>query len=222
MLTHASDSQGQIRRANLAKRALDPSWSTPGAQIVQPANLAAVAVTGTPLAYLAGANTSQFAALVAGFPATFAAAQSEILGLKPIANVPDNALVQWWSAQRNDSCLCSHTVCNQQQQEAGYVSLRIEGYVPADNTPGTVPISAWWNPSISDNYALTNSAAALANYQHADFADGSLFTSQQAGTTNCSTWWSQPRQDWLTVCSAAGVSYAQRYGYTLGNATIGW
>lgn len=214
--------KGQVSRANLAKQTLDPSWSTPGAQIVQPARLTYVASAGVSLSYLAGTNVSAFASLVQGFPAAFALAQSEVLGLKPYQYFPSNALVQWWSASRNDSCLCSHTTCNTYQSESGYVFERIEGYIPEDGAASTVPIQSWWNPIILDNYALTNSLVSPSGYSKAVFSDGSLFASQQPGTTNCSSWFSSARMDWLTVCSAQGVQYAQRNGYTLGNATIGW
>jgi hypothetical protein len=105
---------------------------------------------------LAGTNLQTFSTLVKSLPSTFAAAQSEIAGLKPTDEYPPNALVQWWSAARNDSCLCSHQYCNSIQQQAGYVALRVEGYLPVSGGVGTIPIYSWWNPIILDNYALTN------------------------------------------------------------------
>ncbi len=90
-------------------------------------------------------------------------------------------------------------------------------------TAGTLPIASWWNSVINDNYALTAGPNPPAsNYQAPIFNSGALFATQVAGTVPCSTWWSGARDDWLTVCSAAGTKYAQQNGYTLGNATIGY
>lgn len=103
------------------------------------------------------------------------------------------------------------------------MSMRVEGYAPVPGTPGTIPIYSWWNSVINDNYALTAGPNAPAsNYQAPVFNSGALFATQVAGTTPCSTWWSVARNDWLTVCTAAGTAYAQQNGYALGNATIGY
>lgn len=214
--------KGQIARANLAKRTLDPSWSTPGAQTVEKAMLSSVASSGAQLSYWALNDLSKFSNLVSSLPQMFAAAQSEINGLRPNNNsFPPNALVQWWSSQRQDSCLCAHFGCNSIQAESGYTFVRIEGYIPDNGATGTTRLHDYWNPSIQDNFATTN--ASMPNgYSPAIFHEGSVFSGPGVGRVPLQTWWSPTRQDWLTVASPEGVSYAQANGYVLGNRSIGY
>ncbi len=213
---------GMMRRANLAKQTLDTSWSTPGAQIVQPAKLSRAAASGVSLGFLAKTDMQAFGKLALGFDSLYSAAMSEILGLKPTNNFPSNALVQWWNAKRQDNCLCGDNFCNGVQAESGYTFLRIEGYLPSGSSQGTIALSDYWNSNFEDNLASTSSAPS--GYSPAVFGDGAVFapTSQIAGTVALQTWWSEARKDWLTVASAAGVQYAKDNGYMLGNATIGF
>ncbi len=142
-------------------------------------------------------------------------------GLKPADSFPANALVQWWSEERQDSCLCAHAECNQIQSESGYTFVRIEGYIPSSSTSGTVNLIDYWNSNINDNFATTNTTTP-AGYARSIFADGVVFASQQAGTVPLQTWWSAGRRDWLTVASQAGIKYANNHGYVLGNANVGY
>lgn len=213
---------GKIRRANLAKQTLDTSWSTPGAQIVQRARLSLVASSALSFSYLASNNSSSFSSALLAFQSLYAAAVSEILGLKPSSSFPENALVQWWSDQRQDSCLCATNECNDIQAQSGYKFVRIEGFRPSSSAPGTVRLFDYWNGNIMDNYATTNSSVP-AGYTKAIFADGVVFAQRQpSGTVPLQTWWSAGRRDWLTVASEAGIAYANQNGYVLGNQQVGF
>jgi hypothetical protein len=187
-----------MRRANLAKQTLDSSWSSPGAQIVQRAQLSKAAALPVALSYLASADLKSFSSAVLGFQSLFASAVAEIVALKPAASFPPNALVQWWSEERQDSCLCSHSACNEIQAQSGYSFVRIEGFAPSSASSGTVALVDDWNSNINDNLATTNTSLPTG-YSRAIFPDGSVFSGAgTSGTVPLQTWWSAARQDWLT------------------------
>jgi alpha-glucosidase (family GH31 glycosyl hydrolase) len=212
---------GIISRSNLAKQTLDTSWSTPGAQIVQPALLSRAAASAVSLGYLAATDAKGFGTTVLSLAGLYDEAVSEVLGLKPTNSFPSNALVQWWSEERQDNCLCGNNYCNGVQASSGYTFVRIEGYLPSPSTEGTIPLNDFWNNNYGDNYASTSSQTP-SGYVTANFQDGAVFASPMAGTVALQTWWSAARKDWLTVASPAGVQYAQQNGYVLGNGTIGY
>ena len=213
--------EGKMRRANLAKDTLDPNWSTPGSQIVERASLSHAAATAVSLSYLAVNDVPQFNAQVSGFDALYSMAVSEINGIQPSDGLPANALVQWYSSSRSDSCLCNGQECNRVQSSGGYLQERIEGYVPTAGTPGTVLLFDYWNSKIDDNLA-TVEANAPSGYQAAIFTNGAVFSQSATGLVPLQLFWSDSRMDSLTVASVAGVAYAKANGYVLQNATLGY
>ena len=68
----------------------------------------------------------------------------------------------------------------------------------------------------------TTGTPSASGYQSAIFTDGVVFSSAGAGLVPLQAWWSQERNDWLTVASPEGVAYAKANNYTLDNATLGY
>jgi len=127
--------------------------------------------------------------------------------------------VQLWDADRQDNCLCATPDCLAANNQ--YTQLRIEGYQPAPGSPNTIALNDFWNPTINDNYATTQTALPTG-YSAATFGDGMVFKTQQAFTVPLQLYWSDKRQDMLTVASTEGIQYAKTNGYKELNATLGY
>ena len=77
--------KGAMNHAVLAKRNLDQTWETPGANSVNGEFLMELASTGEVLTYFAGTDINAFTTTVSNFRSSFAAALSEIQKLQPSA-----------------------------------------------------------------------------------------------------------------------------------------
>jgi hypothetical protein len=216
--------RGAIHNAILAKRNLDPDWGTPGSNSVFDGYLSQLASAGFELSYLAGVDVSTFYTVINSLRGLYANATAEIQKLKPTeAPYPPNALVQLWSASRNDSLLCGTTDCINANPQYAYV--RIEGYQPTQGA-NTVPLYDYWDPlpTVTDNYATTLSSPP-PGYTTTNFQNGNIFDTvhhQPDHSFPVSIWWSDERQDMLTVASQAGVSYAQTNNYVQKVQCIGY
>lgn len=102
--------------------------------------------------------------------------------------------------------------------------MRIEGYQPVAGTHGAEPLDDFWNPSISDNWATPAGTVPKPGYLPGIFENGLIYRVRPSGvaTLPLQLWYSQARQDMLTLASEEGVTYAKNNGYQLLNGTLGY
>uniref|UniRef100_A0A6B2KX16 DUF5110 domain-containing protein n=1 Tax=Arcella intermedia TaxID=1963864 RepID=A0A6B2KX16_9EUKA len=210
--------KGALSKGTKSKRNLDESWSSPGSSAVEPAYLSQLSSAGLSLTYLAN-DWENFNNVLKSIPQLYLNAVKEVESIQPFPPPPPGALVQLWDSDRNDNCLCGSEGCMNANNY--YQQLRIEGYQPKSGTPGTIPLNDYWNPSITDNYATTQTSTP-AGYSPASFNNGIVFKDSVANTVPLSLYWSSQRQDMLTVASAEGIQYAKTNNYTLVTAVLGY
>jgi len=211
--------RGILQKSILSKRNLDFDWTTPGSGATTGGVLSQVASSAFELGYLAGTDLDTFNKVLTGLPQLFTQAIAEIQAIKPTPPPPAGSLAQLWDADRQDNVLCGSPDCLNDNSQ--YQFLRIEGYQPKAGTPGTVSLNDYWNQNINDNYATTQSVTP-SGYSPAVFSDGLVYATAQPGTVPLTLWWSEQRQDMLTVASAEGLTYAKEYGYKQVNANLGY
>ena len=205
--------KGGIWHATLAKANLDIDRSTPGSDSVTGGALDIAASTGEELSYLAGTNLTAFSQVVAGYPAAYVAALSDI-GQGSVFT-----LAQLWASSRNDHVLCGTQAC--MDGNNWYQFQWIEGYQPLPSEPGAVPLYDYWNVNTNHNWATT-SFDLPPGYAPAVFSNGVVLSIQKAGTVPLQLWYNDDLGDHITVASQQGISYAQNNGYTLVTAVLGY
>ncbi|KAH3744843.1 Oligosaccharide 4-alpha-D-glucosyltransferase [Pelomyxa schiedti] len=129
-------------------------------------------------------------------------------------------LVQYWNEGRTDSLLCGTNDCYSGNPD--YTMVRVEGYQPNSYEKTAVQLFDYWDSTLIDNYATTLSTPP-SGYTPAWFSNGYVLSAPQTDITHSiSVWWSETRQDFLTVGSDEGISYAESNGYILAFDDIGW
>ena len=69
-------------------------------------------------------------------------------------------LKTFWNEARGDVATCGTDACVHEQEIAGYVFLRDEGFVYSAPRPGTVPLRLFWNAERQDNATCATDACA--------------------------------------------------------------
>jgi hypothetical protein len=168
--------------------------------------------------------------------------------IRPITPTPPPsffAAANLYSASRGDSVLCVSQGCsddNNPSQPGSYIQQRVEGLgfssAGDDNSVvinGTkynlIPLNLFFSYTHTDNLVTTNSTPPDSTYTVAGggvtFENGYAFADNSfPGSLPLQLFLkkgSNDQQDYLTVASTSGVSWAQTNGYTLiSNSLGGW
>jgi hypothetical protein len=210
---------GAMNRAIVGKASLDFARDTPGSAGVKSGKLMELASASDHLS----ANWWNVTGFTAAIGYIRSLVPDAIIELQQREPFPIDGLVQLFSAQREDNLLCGTQACISTNLPAvGYTRLRIEGYQPDPTWGGVQSLNDWWSQANLDNYATDASGNIPSGYVPAVFANGVTFASQQPGTVPLRLFWSAARTDFLTVASAAGLTYAAQNNYVDMNHTVGW
>ena len=148
----------------------------------------------------------------------------------------------FFSAERNDQVLCVDDQCysaNAPGQDGHYSTQRVEGIALLNDdgsghveingvTYPTAPLTLYYSFTHTDNFVSTNSTPPDASYKSGTvFQNGVVLAAPAPGALPLQVWFKKfagESQDYASVASAEGVSWAQSNGYTLvdaGGATGG-
>ncbi|EDQ92185.1 uncharacterized protein MONBRDRAFT_5942 [Monosiga brevicollis MX1] len=216
--------RGVFSHAQLGKRCLDEDRSTPGNNDPNGGHLMSLASTADALEYLAVANIKQFHAAINDVALRLKESQDEIAGsVEPDPSpLPDNAAYSLFDRSMSDSVLCTSLQC--QGSNTYYTRLRIEGYLPENGIPGTIPLYLYWNQredSKKDNLVTTNSTPP-AGYTTSGYDNGQVFSAQLDGTIPLQLWYNAHTNDHATVASDAGIAWVKGNNYALVDGAMGY
>jgi hypothetical protein len=201
--------KGGIQHAILAKRNLDPDWSTPGSGDTGSAFTSDLSVLGNWLQYYAQ-DLTNFKAKIQGYPTMLQNAITELTE-NPDS---DGSLVQIYSSDRTDSILCGTNACLTTNNN--YAKMRIEGYQAPSTDSNAIPWNDYWSDANLDNWA-TSQSSAPSGYTVANFKNGYIYKNQVSGSLPVQLWYSAARKDHLAVATADGVQWAKDNGYSVIN-----
>jgi len=209
--------KGAIQHAIWAKANYDEDWTSDCAQTAQVCNssLTDLASVGEILSIQAGVDYAGFQTSLVNLEPLYKTAANQVLNMAP---PPANALIQMYDLFETDSCLCSNKGCFN-AQISNYEMMRVEGYQPNSTQKNAIPLYLYWNSTTDDNWA-TPATPTPPGYQVSSLSGGWCLSYPETGTVPLQLWYNAGADDHLTLATAAGVAWAQVYGYSLLNSTL--
>jgi len=101
--------------------------------------------------------------------------------------------------------------------DARYQFIRVQGYVFAEPTPGTIPLELYWNDARQDNLSATTPESrreAEASGYAAVGRQGYIFTDPRPGTVPLELYYNNNSEDGFLVSNDQDRRVAESSGYT--------
>jgi hypothetical protein len=129
------------------------------------------------------------------------------------AYAQSSELTQFWSGGRTDNFLAATQDGKAAAKNAGYITIRSEGYLATQQTSGFVPLYLYYNASTSDNFS-SNTTNPPAGYRKIRL-QGYIALNPGTGLVPLKVYYSPQRKDYMTLSNASSESAAKGAGYQL-------
>ncbi|MBK9709761.1 MAG: protein kinase [Kouleothrix sp.] len=129
---------------------------------------------------------------------------------RPITVYQTRVLKLFWNPQREDNITIARPESIEEQRiTGGYQEIRTEGYVFADQVPGSIPLKLFWNPQREDNITIARPESIeeqkiTGGYQEIR-TEGYVFADQVPGSVPLKLFWSDKRRENITAAAPESI-----------------